>query len=167
MLIEMQKIFVQYNQSTYANIMEALKAGDDRKAHRIIHTLKSNAGQIQEKQLQEAAKIAEEALAKTPPEPIGEHLEIIKTELDRILSELAHLYQKETKKSAKKAIGKKETAQLLSRLDYLLKSRDTRCFDYLSELSSIPKTDELIELIENYQFKEARIILEELKKEYE
>ena len=56
--------FVRHNQTTYNHIIEAIKNNDFKLAHRMAHTLKSNAGQIGETKLQAAAAAAESLLAE-------------------------------------------------------------------------------------------------------
>jgi signal transduction histidine kinase/CheY-like chemotaxis protein len=90
-ITELQRIFAQNNQTTHADITAALKADDTKTAHRLAHSLKSNAGYIKEERLYEAALAVETALTKFPPGATEIHMLIIDAELKRLLAEFAHL----------------------------------------------------------------------------
>jgi HPt (histidine-containing phosphotransfer) domain-containing protein len=83
---DLQLLFVETNQRKIAEINEALKADDTKTAHRLAHTLKSNAGQIGKADLQQAAKVVEQRL-KHGNNPDPEQMVILETELNAVLSE--------------------------------------------------------------------------------
>jgi HPt (histidine-containing phosphotransfer) domain-containing protein len=82
-LERLQQTFIQSNQDTHANISDALKSGDMKTAHRLVHSLKSNAGYIMESRLQETCDILESLLVQdSPPAALVEgYMEDIKSEL--------------------------------------------------------------------------------------
>ncbi|MCL2688651.1 MAG: ATP-binding protein [Chitinispirillia bacterium] len=85
-----RRIFVRENQETYSNIMKALESGDIKTAHILVHSLKSNAGFIQEERLLEAADKAQTLLAQGEPlqiKLIEGFMDVIKSELEAILGE--------------------------------------------------------------------------------
>jgi CheY-like chemotaxis protein len=88
-LQEMQRIFVKEHQQTYGKIVTALETGDLKKAHRLVHSLRSNAAYIRETRLAEECAAAEYALANG--QGCAEHMAVIKPRLDTILGRLAHL----------------------------------------------------------------------------
>jgi CheY-like chemotaxis protein len=90
---DMQKIFVSDHQKTYEKIIDALDAKDTKAAHRLIHSLRSNAGFIKEMRLQEASSAVELALANNSTDfgVIRGQLDTVKTELGAVLEKLAHL----------------------------------------------------------------------------
>jgi len=85
--VKLQKLFVQNNRNKYDEITEALEAGDISKAHRMAHSLKSNAEQIGKIILLKAAADIEYRLKDGKNMVTGEHLKMLKTELDLILNE--------------------------------------------------------------------------------
>jgi len=90
-LQEMRAIFVDDNQNTFAEFKEAIYANDIPKAHRIAHTLKSNAGTIGKPALQAAALDAEKHLAGGENLMTPECLKTLETELNAVLAELEPL----------------------------------------------------------------------------
>jgi len=90
-IIEMQKIlsvsFSEDNQTKYAEIAEAITSGDFKSAHRVAHSLKSNAGLIGKIELHDIAKSVELILAKgeIPPADMMARLE---ESLSSVLEEL-------------------------------------------------------------------------------
>jgi CheY-like chemotaxis protein/nitrogen-specific signal transduction histidine kinase len=92
-LQEMRIIFVNDNQNTFAELKEAICHNDIQKAHRIAHTLKSNAGTIGKAALQSAALNAEKRLATGENILTPECLKTLETELNAVLAELEPLRQ--------------------------------------------------------------------------
>jgi signal transduction histidine kinase/CheY-like chemotaxis protein/ABC-type amino acid transport substrate-binding protein len=90
-LLEMRSIFVNDNQNILAEFNEAICGCDIQKAHRIAHTLKSNAGIIGKTALQSAALDAEQRLAGGKNLLTPECLKTLETELNAVLTELEPL----------------------------------------------------------------------------
>jgi signal transduction histidine kinase/CheY-like chemotaxis protein/ABC-type amino acid transport substrate-binding protein len=90
-LLEMRSIFVNDNQNTFAEFKEAIDGNDIPKAHRIAHTLKSNAGTIGKPALQEAALDAEKRLKDGENKLTPECLETLEAEFKAVLAELEPL----------------------------------------------------------------------------
>jgi HPt (histidine-containing phosphotransfer) domain-containing protein len=84
MLIES---FLRNNRDKYNEIKEALDTGDIKLAHRMVHTLKSNAGQLNQKLLRRAAEELEKNLKDGENFVTPCQLDILKTELDKSLAE--------------------------------------------------------------------------------
>jgi len=86
-----ERLFVKCNSKKFNEIKEALEADDVKLAHRLVHSLKSNAAQIGRTSLQKAAADIEARLkgGKNLADP--QQLALLKTELDAVLEELAPL----------------------------------------------------------------------------
>jgi diguanylate cyclase (GGDEF)-like protein len=84
-------MFAKSNQQKFSEIVEALDSGDVKLAHRLAHTLKTNAGQIGKSRLQSAASDVELALKNEQNLVTGEQLRLLETELNVVLAELAPL----------------------------------------------------------------------------
>jgi len=79
--------FLKSNRNKHTEITEAIKAGDITLAHRLTHTLKSNAGLIGKTGLQNAAAEAEKSL-RSGHMPTPEQLEKLKSEFNAAVREL-------------------------------------------------------------------------------
>ena len=90
-LLEMRAIFVNDNQNTFAELKDAIYRNDIPKAHRLAHTLKSNAGTIGKAALQAAAFEAEKLLATGEDLLTPDCLKTLEAELNAVLTELEPL----------------------------------------------------------------------------
>ena len=88
----LQTLFMKNNLHKYEEITSALKAGDITLAHRLAHTLKSNAGQIGKTALQKTAEMVEKQLKDGENLLTAEQLETLQIELAAVLEEYAPLY---------------------------------------------------------------------------
>ena len=86
-------VFVKYNQKKFGEIISALSSDDIKLAHRLMHTLKGNAGQVGKAKLFDiASKI--ESLLRDSKLPIPEEdMTELKTELDIVLEEFRPLFE--------------------------------------------------------------------------
>jgi len=128
-----------------------MDSGDIKQAHRLAHTLKSNAGQIGERQLQEVAAVVEDKLDKNEVFEDGMHFAYLKTELKTVMEKLtAHLAEESETKvevaSPEKAI------EILDRLKPLLIGRKPECMYMLDDIRTIPGSEELAIDVENFDF---------------
>jgi len=93
--VEFQKkfhgLFVKNNKDKYQELIDALDSGDIVLAHRLVHSLKSDAGQIGKIILQKAAADVEQNLKDGKKLVTAEQLNILKMELDLVLNEFASL----------------------------------------------------------------------------
>ena len=155
--------FVKNNQATYAEIAKAAGDGDLKLAHRLAHTLKSNAGQIGEKNLQRAAAQAEAVLAE------GDRLDenqmrFLEAELKSVLDGLAPLLaEAEAQKTTETADAEKVRA-IIEKLEPLIINRNPECEDLLDDIRTIPGAEALARQIEKFKFKQAGLELSNLKK---
>jgi signal transduction histidine kinase/CheY-like chemotaxis protein len=165
-MLKLLKInFVKNNQETYNKLVMALNSNDKKTAHRLVHTLKGNAGQIGEKQLQVAAQSAEKALSDGMISPTEKPFQNLEAELIIVLNKLTPLLSETTR-----AIDKSEPVdtdrmlEIFDRLEPLLKSKDTECLSFIDDLYSVPGAEELIKQIEGYRYKHALTTLDNLRK---
>ncbi|MCL2793337.1 MAG: ATP-binding protein [Spirochaetaceae bacterium] len=155
--------FAKNNQTTYAKIKEAADNGDIKLAFRIAHTLKSNAGQIGKKQLQNAAAKIEAMLADGKNLIDEEQASILETELKSVLEELSPLLAETNAKNKTEIIDTKEICELIKKLDPMLMNRNPECMSLLDDILKIPGAEELAQQIENFEFKKATASLSALK----
>ncbi|MCL2843908.1 MAG: ATP-binding protein [Chitinivibrionia bacterium] len=168
--IKLQKLlkvnFVKSNQNTYEEFKKALEEENIKLAHRIAHTLRSNAAQIGEKRLRAAAEKAEGMLTNGKNLLNEREKNALETELKTVLDELAPLMDKtEDEHKVEKITDTNIIRELLEKLQPLLENRDTECLNLLDKIRAVPNSEELVKQIENYNFKVALTILETLKKE--
>jgi len=156
--------FVKSNQTTYGDFIDKIEANDIKTAHRMAHTLKSNAAQIGEKRLRDAAAAAE-ALLKDGNRLMDEQKKIIKTELDRILAELAPLLAEDENIDRPEINDAEKIRGLIGRLEPLLEGNSAKSLKLLDEIKAVPGTEELVYQMEEYDFNQALKALEILKKE--
>jgi len=157
--------FVRNNQTVYKDIISAADVGDIKLAHRLAHTLKSNAGQIGKKRLQAAAAKAEASLAGERAALDDQEMKILKAELDLVLSELAPLLNETKGANKSDPVDTEKAVKLFDALELLLEKKDTDCLELVGELRGIPKTEELINQIEGYRFWDALTSLNNLRKD--
>jgi len=84
---KLQTLFVKGNQNKYQEIVDALEADDIVLAHRLAHSLKGDAGNVGKIILQTAATAVEQNLKNGKKLVTAEQLNILKMELDLVLSE--------------------------------------------------------------------------------
>lgn len=87
LLNELKSMFLKGNQNKYNEIIKALDK-DLKLAHRLVHNLKSNAGQIGKTGLQSAAADVERQLVGGINNTTERQLQLLKTELAIVLNEL-------------------------------------------------------------------------------
>ena len=159
----MKTNFVTNNQTIFSEFTASINSDDLKTAHRIAHTIKSNAGQIGEKRLQSAAAVAEAMLAGGKNQLSDEHIKNLESELTLVLNELAPLLNEKmfTGKSDSLDIGK--ALELIEKLEPMLKNRDTKCVKLIEDVYAIPGMENLAKFIMGYKFKQALAEAESLK----
>ena len=158
--------FVKNNQDTYKKITQALDSGDIKLAHRLTHTLKSNAGQIKEAQLQEAAAAAEKSLADGENRLYNGQTGILEVELKSVLDKLAPLVTKADAKRNTEVAGIEKTHEIIGMLEQMLVNRNPECMRMLDDIRTIPGADELAHYVEEFEFKQAIEELSKLKERF-
>jgi CheY-like chemotaxis protein len=155
--------FIKNNQDVFAQFSRALTDDDVESAHRIVHTLKSNAGQIGKKQLQEAAAAVEEGLKSGKNLISKKQLDLLGLRLRETLEEMSHLLQSAqfTQTADKESIG-----QILQKLEQMLINKNPECEDLLDEINTIPNSEALVDYVDNFKFNSAISELEKIKKDW-
>jgi HPt (histidine-containing phosphotransfer) domain-containing protein len=158
--------FMEHNKNKAEEITGAIKTGDLILAHRLAHTLKSNAGQLGKTLLQQASEAIENALANEIDNVTQRQLTALETELYAVIAELAPLYEEFTKtadKTLAEPLDKKDAWELLQKITPLLENSNAECLGFVDGLRRIPGSEGLIMQINNIDFHKAAIALDELK----
>ena len=162
---KLRRNFVKNNQHTYSKITEAISVGNLELAHRLVHNLKSNAGQIGKTELQ---KIAEslEFLIEERAIPISEYcMNLIKTELESVLEELKPLLDEPQEEL--RVLPPEQILILFEQLEPMIENLDPMCIGLLDDIRAVPGSEKLASQIEDYDFKAAAQTFAELKKRME
>ena len=167
---ELKINFYRSNLNKITEISEALVTGDIKLAHRLAHTLKSNAGQIGQIKLQKAAEDAERLL-EDPQNKLNEvfiapYIEILNAELISVLAEITPLLYEAEEKGEAKSLTEEQTRELFARLEPLLENADPDCIKLLDEIRALPDGEQLAKEIDDYEFEIAAVTLAELKEKY-
>jgi PAS domain S-box-containing protein len=155
--------FVKSNQDKFNEISTAIKEGDMQLAHRLVHSLKSNAGMIEKTELQNTAAEME-AILKNDEIPDAKHMETLESELKSVLDEIGPVTDELEEQAERREINDKEKAALFQKLEPMLRSRNPECLKLLNDIRTIPGTEALAGQIEKYDFKLAIQTLAELMK---
>ncbi|MDR2580618.1 MAG: transporter substrate-binding domain-containing protein [Fibromonadaceae bacterium] len=148
--------FVKNNQALFTEITEAIDTGDIKLAHRLMHTLKGNAGQIGKVDLQNIAGEIEDLLQDGVASIPNDKMNALKTELSEVLKELKPLLNI--------SFAKKPDYAVFEKIEPMLENMNPEAADFLDDIRAIPDTEELANQIENYDFDAAMITLAELRK---
>jgi CheY-like chemotaxis protein len=131
--------FVNNNKNRYSDFITALSSGDIKQAHRLAHTLKSNAEIIGKAGLQKAAMDLEDLLKDGENLVTQEFLTILETELGAVLRELEPLVAGKTEpESPVKPLSEEEERDLLATLKPLLERNNPECLKYIDAIRRIP-----------------------------
>ena len=164
MLKQMRLNFVKNNQTTFDEITAAIDAGDIKLAHRLAHTLKSNAGQIVEKSLQKATTAVEGVLKDAESRPTKKQMALLETELKSVLDKLKPLLAEAAAKNIPKTGNVEKIREIIEKLEPMLKNKNPECEDMLDDVHSIPDAEELVLQIEKFNFKQALDEIAKIKK---
>jgi CheY-like chemotaxis protein len=148
--------FVKENQNTFTKVTALLDAGDTKTAHRTMHNLKSAAGFLGKKELQQAAFSLEMSLQKEAAEYTQEQLGVLEKELSLALAEFAPLFaEHENIKIETVQVSADELTALLNEIKPLLESGDFGVLNYAEKLKGIADMKKIAEMIEDYEFEDA------------
>ena len=170
--ISLRKLFYKSNKDKYNEIVKALKEKDVKLAHRLAHSLKSNAGQIGKKLLQQAAAAVERQLKDGEDLVAPMQMAKLENELKAALSEAA--LSEFASLSGASAPDDEAPAQTLDgsaaqetfgELETMLKMGNPECRKFSDSLRMIPGGEELIQQMEDFDFQAALSTLAKLKKE--
>jgi CheY-like chemotaxis protein/nitrogen-specific signal transduction histidine kinase len=167
----LQELFVKNNQNKHEEIVKALEDGDIKLAHRLAHTLKSNAGQIGRTILQQAAADIENRLKDGKNFVMENQLKILEKELTAVLNELYSLHESGaipvTTASETASLEPEQTRELFEKLETMLKMGNPECCKFTGSLSLIKGSETLVQQIEDFNFEAGLITLGNLKKTLE
>jgi len=166
-LRQLRIYFAESNKTIISKFTDALESGDIKLAHRIAHTLKSNAGQIGEKRLQEVAAETEQMLSQGENKLTSNQSILLETELKAVLEKLAPLVTNEKDSGDKPKADKDESNKIIAKLEPILSKQSTECMNMLDDIRRIPGADELAKLVEDFEFKKAITELSALKERLE
>jgi len=153
--------FVRTNQDTFEKIKDALDDGLLLLAHRLVHTLKGNAGQIRKTTLQEAAATIEDCIKKEDIPGAKEHLDHLEAELQAVLNDLAPLLVEADERVQEKITDPEKIHTILRKLEPMLVKRNPECMNLVGDLNAVTGAQQLAQYVEDFEFKKA---LEELSK---
>jgi signal transduction histidine kinase/DNA-binding response OmpR family regulator len=91
----LEKYFVKININKYEEISKFLEEGDIKMAHRLVHSLTGNAGQVGKHRLQSAAAAVEHQLTDGTNTVTPDQMAELKIELDAVLAEFMPLLSKD------------------------------------------------------------------------
>ena len=157
--------FVKNNTNLYAEISDALASGDVVLAHRLVHTLKSNAAQLEFEALSMASEDVEKQLSDGLMLVTPQQLDTLKTELDAALEELLPQVD-EIAPATGNLLETEATWTLFMKLGPLLEEGDSECLSLVEDLRRIPGSATLIQHIEDLDFEPAAATLAELQSVY-
>jgi HPt (histidine-containing phosphotransfer) domain-containing protein len=157
---------VKDNQTKFSKITEAIGTGDIKLAHRLVHTLKSNAGQLDEILLQHAAANVEENLKGGRNLVTPQQMAILEAELNAVLAEFAPSLDKPPpmEEAQTEPYDVSSARELIVKLESMLEMGSPECLKSTQGLRSIPGSEELIRQIEDFDFTTAIVTLAGLKK---
>jgi len=156
--------FVKDNQNRYSEIVTAASSGDFKTAGRIAHTLKSNAGQLGEKELQELAAAMETAFLEGDNKPSDDLMQSFEAALKTVLNKLKPLLDEANERSKVKITDGAKIQEIIEKLEPMLVNKNPDCEDLLDDIYKIPGSEALAQCIETFKFKKALEELAKLKK---
>jgi len=165
--VKLMTKFVDNNNDKFNEIKNALGTGDIELAHRLAHTLKSNAAQLDRSDLQQVTQEIEDALKDGKNDVTPEQMDILNNELTRAISDFKPIVgkSKQDKTADSEPMDSEETKKLLEDLEALLKASDTECLDHVESYKKIPNCDIMIKQIEEFDFEAALATLAGIKTE--
>ncbi|MCL2176261.1 MAG: ATP-binding protein, partial [Treponema sp.] len=164
---ELINIFVKNCGEKFSEIEKALKADDIKLAHRIAHSLKGNAAQLNKTQLMKAAWEIENALKDGKNNTTASQLEKLQTELKKTITELEPLVIKKIRARVdnhEESLDDAAVHELLEKLEVTLRNGNPECLIYISDLQLLHGSEELIQQMEDFDFDSAQKTFIELKK---
>jgi HPt (histidine-containing phosphotransfer) domain-containing protein len=163
------RYFLKSNHNKYEEIFKALEADDVKLAHRLAHTLKSNAGQIGKTLLQKAAADIELQLKDGKNLVTQGQMAFLEKEMKEALSQLeAEIVEKNEFQSGITGeftpLDAQATEELIKKLEPMLRMGSPETVKFIESLYRIPGSDDLRQQIEDFEFKQAIDTLAGLKK---
>jgi len=148
LLDKLRSDFAKTQKDAVAGILKAIDDGDRETAHRMAHSLKGLAGLIHENSLMQAAATVETSLSLRGA--TKEEIAILEAELSRVMSSITP--KEKAVNTAPKMLDKIAAKATFDKAMPLLASRNADALQLVDELCEIPGTDEIIDLIEGFDF---------------
>ena len=164
LVMRLRADFGRRNKNAFAEICNALDAGDYKTAHRWAHTIKGLAGMIFENELMMLAEDIEKVLA-TGELPASTQLSALEQELVRVLKEIGEIETPETVTNEYLSVD--ESLALLAKVEPLLIRRNMAAARMVDEFREIKGAETLCSQIEGFDFKTALETLNVLRAELE
>jgi len=164
--------FIKNNTGIFSEITTALNDGDIKLAHRLVHTLKSNAGQLKNEALQKISDEVEDNLKDGKNLTTKEQLDTLNAALESALAEFNSQVSEQSQSAdmkqapQDKPLDTAEMLEVLTKLETMLKEGDSECMELIEELQVFPCCSLLIEQIEEFDYKSAIETLSALRLEY-
>jgi CheY-like chemotaxis protein len=156
--------FYNHNKTTFEDIKKAAYQGDLKVAHRLTHSLKGNAGQIRKKRLQEAA-IAAEVMFLGGILPFDERkMNTLETELKHVMDEIEPIVSQQEEIEKLDQTDKESVWEIINKLEPMLIDNSTECMNIVDLIQTIPGAEDLAKYTEEFEFEQALIELNKLKK---
>jgi signal transduction histidine kinase/response regulator of citrate/malate metabolism len=160
--------FIKINRDMFTRISELIDSPsfeNIKSAHRLAHSLKSNAGQIGEQRLRDIAGEVENAL-KDGKVMLNEfQLNNLNTELQSVLDKLS-LLPASPQPDVKKINDHGKIREAVAKLEPLLVTKNPECEDFVDIMSAFYGTELLVSYLEKFKFKQATEELAILKKKW-
>ena len=163
-LMKLRIYFIRNNRTIFDQIKEAIDSGNNKLSHRLIHTLKSNAGQIGEKKLQKAAAEAEAVLSDGEFRLTYKHTHAIEVELNAVLKKLEQIVIKDDMDEIELTTDIVKITDIVMTLEPVLKKHSTESLSMINDIKTLPGSEALVKYIEDFEFKKALVELNTLKK---
>jgi signal transduction histidine kinase/DNA-binding response OmpR family regulator len=164
---KIQILFLKNNRNKFKEIVDALKENDIKLAHRLAHTLKSNAGQIGKTFLQQAAADVEDRLKDGNNLVTPQCMTVLESELNTVLLQLAPLQEEDAGSEAHAEpdqwLDGEAAKELLNELEPMLKKGSPEGLNLITRLRTMRGSEELIKQIEDFNFNLALETLAGLK----
>ena len=166
---QLQKIlrshFLKQYKTKFVEIVEAIETGDTKLAHRLVHTLRSNAAQLGKQNLQRVAREIEETLREGKESVPKKRLGFLEAELKVVLEEFSLTQDDADEPShSEPPLSPEETAELVEQMEPLLRSGNPECLKYINRIRAMPGSEQLIRQIKDFDFEAALSTLSEIKK---
>ena len=155
--------FVKTNANKMQELKDARLKGDIETAHRIAHTLKTNALQLNKKSLANIADKIELSLKNFTDNIDNNEIDILETELGLVLEEfkLVNIVSKKERSKDITNLPIQEIEEILHKLKNMLLLGEIESVSIVDPIRNIEKFDTLISQIDDFNFEEAYKILEQ------
>jgi len=154
-----KRLFVKENSNVIERLKSALDSEDMVKAHRIVHTIKSNAALIGEKDVQNIAMMLEKMYYKK--EKDDGLLEQLEQNLEDTLTKLSKSLGSEEAQAKK--LSKKELLEIIEAFEPMLATNNAKCLEMVEDILHIEELSQMAKEIEAFELKKAYNTMLEIK----